>query len=198
MAVKGTFKDLSFLELLQLMHLARKTGRLEVTHDNRWAMIIFNEGAVWHVEPRGYRGATGEEILFALIADESAAFTFQRVHVLPALDRTIQISTDSLILEGVKRLDDERAVAQQAIDNPQDTSNQLAQVLKVRQGVEAKVRYVPQNVKRILQLIDGHRSIGDVVRESQLDAPTAAQIIKDLITQEILDSVGPEENTPTE
>lgn len=191
MAVKGTFKDISFLELLQLMHLTRKTGRLEVTKNNQWAMIIFNEGAVWHVEPRGFRGATGEEILYSLIADDGSAFTFQRVQVLPALERTIKLSTESLILEGAKQMDEVRLEAEQTAEAPPAETNRITHILTLKPGAESKVRYVPQNVKRILQLIDGRRTIGDIIRDCQLDSAAAEQIIKDLLSQDILDATEP-------
>lgn len=191
MAVKGTFKDISFLELLQLMHLTRKTGRLEVITQNQWAMIIFNEGLVWHVEPRGYRGATSEDILFSMIADDGSAFTFQRVQVLPALERTVHISTESLILEGAKQLDEVRLVAEQSAETPPEQTNRINHILSLKPGAESKVRYVPQNVKKILQLIDGKRTVGDVVRDCQLDSAAAEQIIKDLLTQDILDASEP-------
>lgn len=196
MAVKGTFKDLSFIELLQLMHLSKKTGRMEVVHENRWAMIIFKEGEVWHVEPRGYRGATAEEILYLLIGTPDAAFTYQRVEVLPTLERTVNINTENLIMEGAKRLDDDAAIASEVGGaEGQQTTNQLAHVLKFKPGAEAKVRYVPQNVKRILQLIDGQRNIGDVIKQCQLESTQAAQIIKELIAQDVVEPLDQNANT---
>lgn len=195
MAVKGTFKDFTFIELLQLMHLSKKTGRLEVVHENRWAMIIFKEGEVWHVEPRGYRGATAEEILYLLIGTPEAAFTFQRVQVLPALERTVKICMENLIMEGAKRLDDDAAIASEVGSAEGQQTNQLAHVLKFKPGAEAKVRYVPQNVKRILQLIDGQRNIGDVIKQCQLESTQAAQIIKELIAQDVVEPLDQTANT---
>ena len=190
MAVKGNFKDISFIELLQMTHITHKTGRLEVSFENKWAMIIFNEGVVWHVEPRGFRGASPDEILLQLIGMPEASFTFQRVQVLPSLERTVTISTENLILEGTKRIDDATAAAKEM--GPDDQGqNQLAHLLKIKPGAEAKVRYVPQTVKRVLQLIDGQRNISDVITQSQLDSAQAAQIIKDLISQDVLETVDP-------
>lgn len=191
MAVKGNFKDISFIELLQMVHLTRKTGRVEISHENKWAMVIFNEGVVWHVEPRGFKGASPEEILVTLMGWKEGAFTFQRVHVLPSLERSVMTSTENLIMEGAKRLDDANAAAKEMGADDQG-AGQLAHLLKVKAGAEAKVRYVPQNVKRILQLVDGQRNISDVISQSQLEAAQAAQIIKDLISQDVLETIDPE------
>jgi hypothetical protein len=197
--VKGKFKDIAFVELLQMMHLTRKTGRLEVMFENKWAMVIFKEGTIWHVEPRGFRGASAEEILYALIALTDGDFGFQRVQVLPALERTVNISMETLIMEGVKRMDEENALAaEMTSDDGQAaaSSSQLTHLLKFKPGAEAKVRYVPQTVKRILQLIDGQRTIADVIQQSQLDAAQAAQIIKELITQDVIEQIDPKIAAP--
>ncbi|HEX2948616.1 MAG TPA: DUF4388 domain-containing protein [Armatimonadota bacterium] len=198
MAVKGSFADISLIEFMQMMHTAHKTGRLEVTFEKRWAMIIFNEGVIWHVEPRGFRGATAEEILYFLMETPAAKFTFQRVHVLPTLSRTVTTSTETLIMEGVKRMDDEKAAESEMgeANTEGQKTNQLNHVLKFKPGAEAKVRYVPQNVKRVLQLIDGQRSIGDVIKQCQLDSTQAAQIIKELITQDVVEAVEPNAAAP--
>lgn len=184
MAVKGTFGDISFVELLQLMHLSRKTGRIEVTIGQKWAMVIIREGVVWHVEPRGFGGLSPEEIIFEIIRTVEGGFTFQRLQVLPMLQRTVNLTTENLILEGTKRMDDDDALAHEMGD-----SKPMSHALKFRPGAEAKVRYVPQNVKKVVQAIDGQRNITDVIKHSQLDATQAAQIIKELIDQNVIETV---------
>jgi hypothetical protein len=175
---------------MQLMHLSRKTGRVEVTKDNKWAMVIFQEGEVWHVEPRGFQGASPEEVLYAIMAMPDANFVLQRVHVLPMLERTVTMSTENLIMEGAKRFDDEAAIAQELGGAEGAAPGQpLKQVLTIRPGAESKVRYVPQNVKKVVQAVDGNRDISEVIQQCGLEADQATQIIKDLMAQGILDAV---------
>ena len=192
MAVKGSLRDITFIELLQLMHLSRKTGRVEINIDKRWAMVVFREGTVWHVEPRGFQGATPDEVVYQLISLADGNFTFQRVQVLPTLERTVHQSTESLILEGTKRIDD-AGVASAEVGGDQ----QLAFILKFKPGAEAKVRYVPQNVKKVIQAIDGQRTLSEVIKLSQLDATQAAQIIKELVNHNILEAVEPQKEGQT-
>lgn len=184
MAVKGSFKDISFTEILQMVHLSKKTGRLEITIDKKWAMVVFREGVVWHVEPRGFQGATPDEVIYQLISAAEGNFTFQRVQVLPTLERSVNQNIESLILEGTKRIDDQSAVASEM-----GGEQQMAQVLRLKPGAEAKVRYVPQAVKKVLQVIDGTKSLADVIKGSGLESNQAAQIVKDLINHGILESV---------
>ncbi len=184
MAVKGTFKDIAFVELLMLMEQAQKTGRLEVTIDRRWAMVIFQDGQVWHVEPRGFRGASPEEVIFEMIASTDGNFVFQRLHVLPSLERTVHTSTEGLILEGTKRLDDAAAAA----DSLSDTK-QLEQVPRFLPGAEAKVRYVPQKTKQVLMVIDGKRTLKQVVQFSQMDPVDVSAVINEMIEKHVIEMV---------
>jgi hypothetical protein len=186
MAVKGSFKDISFIELLQLVHLSKKTGRVEVTLDNKWAMVIFRDGLVWHVEPRGFHGAQPEDVLFAIMAMKDANFVYQRVQVLPALERTIDITMENLLLEGTKRIDE--AVNAVSVDET-GVTRKVRQVLKVKAGAEARLRYVAQATKQLAQCVDGKRTIGEVVQESNMDETQANQIIKDLVAQGTLEIV---------
>lgn len=186
MSVKGSLKDISFVELMQLMHLARKTGRIEISHEKKWAMVVFKEGVVWHVEPRGFHSTSPEDAIYTLVGLNEGTFTFQRIQILPVLERSVNASTESLIMEGTKRMDD-GVVVSSKIGNDQ----QLAFVLKFKPGAEAKVRYVPQHVKKVLLAIDGQRNIADIIKLSQLDASQAAQIIKELISNSILEALDP-------
>jgi len=188
MAVKGSFKDISFVEMVQLMALARKTGRMEITHENKWAMVIFREGEVWHIEPRGFHGMPREEIFYFLMNLKDANFAFQRLQVLPMLDRTITLSIENLLMEGAKRQDEEEAIAEV---NDTDEPSELDNLLNIKAGAEAKVRYAPQNTKRLLMAINGQRSITEVIRETEMDATQAATIIKDLITQGVVEMMTP-------
>jgi hypothetical protein len=169
------------------MEISRKTGRIEVILEGgKWAMLIFQEGVLWHVEPRGFRGASPEDIVFELIKTPEANFVFQRLQLLPSLERTIQTSIQTLIMEGTKRIDDEAVIAQET------GGGAVSHVVKFKPGAEAKVRYVPQNVKKVLVAIDGKRTLGDVIQQCGLDANQAGQIIKELIKQEVIETIDEE------
>lgn len=183
--VKGSFKDISFIELLQLMYGARKTGRIEVTQDKKWAMVIFREGVIWHVEPRGFRGISAEEVVYEILAMQDANFILQRVEILPTLERSINLSTENILMESAKRQDEEDAVSATMGGDGKKTK----QVLRIRPGSESRVRYVSSEVKVIIALVDGNRNLNEVVQQSGIDQTRAAQIVKDLIDQGILDAI---------
>ena len=89
------------LELLQLMQLSQKTGASEMSFERQWAMIIFKEGVLWHVEPRGFGGIAPEEVIYTLMGwEKDANSAFQRVQVLPSFERSVHMSIENFILEG--------------------------------------------------------------------------------------------------
>ena len=184
--VKGSFKDISFIELLQLMYGARKTGRIEITFDKKWAMVIFREGVIWHVEPRGFRGISPEEVVYEILAMKDANFILQRVELLPTLERSINLSTENILMESAKRQDEEEVVSQTIGGGG---TKKMKQVLRIRAGSEARVRYVSAEVKAIIAMVDGHKNINEVVMQSNIEQTRAAQIVKDLMDQGILDAV---------
>ena len=186
--VKGSFKDISFIELLQLMYGARKTGRIEITFDKKWAMVIFREGVIWHVEPRGFRGISPEEVVYEILAMKDANFILQRVELLPTLERSINLSTENILMESAKRQDEEEVVSQ-TIGGGSGGTKKVKQVLRIRPGSESRVRYVSAEVKAIIGMVDGHRNINEVVVQSNIEQTRAAQIVKDLMDQGILDAV---------
>jgi len=188
MSVKGSLRDISFIELMQLMHQSKKTGRIEITQDKKWAMIVFKEGVVWHVEPRGFHSTSPEDAIYSLVGMNDGSFIYQRIQILPVLERTVHMSMESLLMEGAKRADDATITK---TESGFGADQQAAYVLKFKPGAEAKVRYVPQNVKKVLQAIDGQRNISEVVRLSQLEAAQAAQIIKELVAHGILEALEP-------
>jgi hypothetical protein len=186
MSVKGSFKDFTFVELLQLIGLTKKTGRIEVTLDNKWAMVIFREGQVWHVEPRGFHGIKPEEVIYAIMGMPNASFVYQRVQILPALERTINISVENLIMEGTKRIDEGATAVTVDTDGVQ---RKVRQVLKVKAGAEARLRYAAPGTRQLTQHVDGKRTIAEVVQESGMETEPANKLIKELIQQGTLEIV---------
>lgn len=56
MALKGNLKDFSTTQLLNLVNLARKTGKLNVAHEEKSASLYFKEGRLVHASNSGDDG----------------------------------------------------------------------------------------------------------------------------------------------
>jgi hypothetical protein len=102
-AVTGTLGLFSLVDLFQLLASASRTGRLGVQHPVGLARVYFERGEVVHAE---FGQAEGEDAIHALFADERGTFEF--VNGLPAPHRTISGATESLVLNALRRLDEDR------------------------------------------------------------------------------------------
>ena len=59
--------------------------------------------------------------------------------------------------------------------------------VRFKPGAEARVRYVPQNVKKVITCVDGVRTVEEIARDSGLDQEQATQILRELINHNILE-----------
>ncbi|CAN5669450.1 hypothetical protein BH23DEI1_BH23DEI1_24240 [soil metagenome] len=101
--VTGTLGLFSLVDLFQLLASATRTGRLGVQHPLGLARVYFDRGRVVHAE---FGVAEGADAVYALFDDERGTFEF--VNGLPAPRRSIETSTESLVLDALRRLDEER------------------------------------------------------------------------------------------
>ncbi len=101
--VTGTLGLFSLVDLFQLLASATRTGRLGIQHPLGVARVYFERGLVVHAE---FAQAEGEVAIYALFADERGTFEF--VNGLPAPRHSIAGATESLVLDALRRLDEER------------------------------------------------------------------------------------------
>ena len=183
MAIRGTFKDLSFFEMVQIMFCCKKTGRMEATLEKKWAMVIFSGGELWHIEPRGFDGTTADEVMHNMIGLAEGNFVFQSLPWIPDIERSLTMTTADII---------ERYSQHREADGGGEMSspmNASIKALRLKENAESKIRYVPQNVRKILQCIDGVRTRDEVIALSQLKQDIAEVILKDLTVQEVIEEI---------
>jgi hypothetical protein len=101
--VTGTLGLFSLVDLVQLLASASRTGRLGIRHPLGSAKVYFERGRVVHVE---FGDREGADAAFALFADERGTFEF--VSGLPAPRRSVEQSTESLVLDALRLLDEAR------------------------------------------------------------------------------------------
>lgn len=97
----GTLGLFSLTDLFQLLASSARTGRLAIHHPGGLARVYFERGRVVYAE---FGELIGEDAVFALFADERGTFAFQTG--LPAPGVTISGSTESLLMEAIRRLDE--------------------------------------------------------------------------------------------
>lgn len=101
--VTGTLGLFSLVDLFQLLAASKRTGRLTVQHPVARARIYFDRGQLCHAE---FGDLDGPAAVDALFADERGAFSFTAG--LPAPRTTVQVSTEAIVLDALRRLDESR------------------------------------------------------------------------------------------
>lgn len=160
----GTLGLFSLVDLFQLLASSSRTGRLAVEHPTGKARVYFDKGRVVHAE---FNNHMGEEAVYALFADERGSFEFQIG--LPAPEESVQTSTENLMLEAIRRLDeslrDNNVIPDEAViafadgvspNDPLNLQAQEAALLKFVDGNSTLVQLAeragedPMDVKRVV------------------------------------------------
>jgi hypothetical protein len=174
----GTFDEFSFAEILQLLNLSHKSGTLTIRQPNRQALVHLRDGQV--VEAT-CEGRTGAEVIYQLLGWRDGEFDFGRA--LRPVTRTVHDSTEGLIMEGMRRLDEWQQIEREFAD--------LNVVLRLKSG-EAAERYDNLNDEHriILKLVDARRNVAQIIRESGLEPVQAILLITELISQDLVEKWG--------
>lgn len=112
MALEGSLSDMSLIDLLQVFWSSRRTGRLLLTGTSQRAMLWFLDGRTVNaaiVDASNAPVARGEEAVFDLLQWEDASFKFLACAPGDRYATVINRSTDWLILEGLRRRDQQTA-----------------------------------------------------------------------------------------
>jgi response regulator RpfG family c-di-GMP phosphodiesterase len=99
--VAGSLNDMALPDLVQILGHSRKNGRLKLRCAGREGEIHFETGRIVHA----VLGAlAGPEAFYEMLAFSEGSFALDPAFV--ASQQTIQASSDALILEGLRRLDE--------------------------------------------------------------------------------------------
>ncbi len=185
MALTGSFEDIGFAELLQLLNVGHKSGRLHVWRGEERAELFVYRGEVAWARMRFERGP---EVVYRVLGWQTGDFSFERTDE-PAI-REITESTEALILEGMKRFDEwERVEAEMP---------EMEVVLRQRvAAVNARYEELSEEAQRVLRLVDARRNVATIIRESGLEPLTALNAVVELQSQGIVEEWSqPAEGTP--
>ena len=103
MAIEGNLQDLSLASLVQMACTEQLQARLAVQRDGQEAQLYFEDGNIVHIT---LDDREGEEVIYDLLAWEEGTFALEKGVPPPA--HTVTSSWSSLLLEGMRRLDEAR------------------------------------------------------------------------------------------
>ncbi len=189
MAIKGSLKEASLPDVLQLLSMGKKTGCLGLSFHESFGSIYFESGRICHAAIVN-RPLDTENAVYSLFTWTSGTFNFEPGVEPEAGVPLVSVDPQSLLLEGARRVDEWSLIEKKipsfdvvySIDRPRLTMNRD----KLTAEQEA-----------LLPLIDGHRDINGLIRDSGLGEFDVGKALYGLLNASFLLPVGRKRTTPT-
>jgi CheY-like chemotaxis protein/cytochrome c-type biogenesis protein CcmH/NrfG len=173
----GNLADMGVVDLVQTFEVGRKTGRVRIEGEHSGA-IYFRDGRVVDAE---LGKLTGENAFYRVLNTFEGKF---EVHFEPvARPDRIEVSTQGLLLEGMRRLDEWGRMLEQL------PSLETVFEIDYRQLAE-RLSEIPDEVNALLRLFDGHRTLTRVVEDSNFEDLAALGIISKLYFEGLIRELG--------
>ena len=99
--VSGSLSEMSLPDIVQILGAGRRTCLLTINHNSEKAEIYLEEGRIVNTV---YKEMKGEEAFYAIIGWEEGSFNINPE--VKIAERLINKNNDSLMLEGLRRLDE--------------------------------------------------------------------------------------------
>ncbi|UCH36609.1 MAG: DUF4388 domain-containing protein [Armatimonadota bacterium] len=178
MPLYGTFDEFGFAEILQLLNLSRKSGTLTVRQGSLQGLVHLRDGQVVEAACEGHSGAP---VIYRLLGWREGEFDFSRN--LRPVTRSVHDSTEALIMEGMRRIDEWEQIEREFTD--------LNVVLRLRSG-KATERHddLSDEHRTIMKLVDARRNVAQIIRESGIEPVQAILLITELISQDLVEKWG--------
>ena len=189
MAIKGSLKEASLPDVLQLLSMGKKTGCLGLSFHESFGSIYFDAGRICHARIVN-RPLDTENAVYTLFTWTSGTFNFEQ-NVQPEEGaELVSVDPQSLLLEGARRVDEWSMIEKKipsfdvvySIDRPRLMMN--------------KDDLTPQQ-NLLLSIIDGHRDINALIRDSGLGEFEVGKALYGLLNTSFLLPVGRKRTTPT-
>ena len=98
----GSLADFGVPEILQVLDLNRKTGKLVIISNEGRGEVYLAEGQVTHAK---LGDLVGEEAVYKMLAQERGYFEFD-MRDISEIEHTVHVKTANLLMEGFRRLDE--------------------------------------------------------------------------------------------
>jgi tetratricopeptide (TPR) repeat protein len=182
MAIKGSLKEASLPDVLQLLAMGKKTGCLGLAVHDSFGSIYFDTGRICHAEIAN-RPLDTENAVYNLFTWTSGSFNFEP-GVLPKAGTTLaSVDPQSLLLEGARRVDEWTLIEKKI------PSFDMVFALDRQRLLVNKLPLTPEQ-EILIPLIDGNRDVNALVRDSQIGEFDVGKAIYGLITASFVLPVG--------
>jgi tetratricopeptide (TPR) repeat protein len=189
MAIKGSLKEASLPDVLQLLSMGKKTGCLGLSFHDSFGSIYFDNGRICHAAIVN-RPLDTENAVYTLFTWTSGTFNFEAgVEPEEGAER-VSVDPQSLLLEGARRVDEWSLIEKKLPSFDVVFSLDRAKLMLNRDPLS------PEQ-EALLPLIDGHRDVTGLIRDSGLGEFEVGKALYGLLNANFLLPVGRKRTTPT-
>lgn len=182
MAIKGSLKEASLPDVLQLLAMGKKTGCLGLAFHESFGSIYFDTGRICHAEIVN-RPLDTENAVYNLFTWTSGSFNFEP-GVLPKAGTTLaSVDPQSLLLEGARRVDEWTLIEKKI------PTFDMVFALDRQKLLVNKLPLTPEQ-EILIPLVDGNRDVSALIRDSRLGEFEVGKAVYGLITASFVLPVG--------
>ena len=182
----GNLVDMGIIDLIQTIDLSRKSGVIHLMRSDDRGEIYFREGKVIDAETRNRRG---EDAMYRMLVWSEG--TFEIEFTTPDRLDAITLSTQGLLMEGMRRLDEWGRLLEQLPP--------LTSVFDVDEAMLAeRLGEIPDEINQLLRHFDGRRDLMGVVDSCSLGDLEALTVISKLFFEGLISetATAPEPELP--
>lgn len=199
MAIEGPLRELGIHDVFQLLDLSRKTGVLTVTSQLRddEGVVFFHDGHVIQASIRSKPGLDSsmqssrevqrrirhqiESTVFELMSWREGFFSFEERQVVDIpTDNGVKVSTEALLMEGARRIDEWSRIADKV------PSLAVVPALAPISEHESQLELLPHEWE-VLTMIDGERDLRAISSGLGRSEFEVAKIAYGLVTTGIIE-----------
>ncbi len=182
MAIRGSLREASLPDVLQLLSMGNKMGLLTIDRGDQLGRIYFDGGRIAYAEIE-HRHLPAEEAVYLMFTWDDGAFNFAPAVPPPEGVPVSSIDPQSVLLEGARRVD-EWAVVEKKVH-----SFDLVFALERQELLRTRLELTADQ-QALLPLIDGHRDVNALIEESGLGEFVVGKELYGLITAGFVVEVG--------
>jgi Flp pilus assembly protein TadD len=181
-AIRGSLSEAGLPDVLQLVSLGGKTGCLGLSRGTEFGFIYFDGGRISHASVVNRQLSTDESVYF-LFTWTDGTFSFEPGVVPPAEIARESIDPQSLLLEGARRVDEWTLIRKKI------SSLDLVFALDRQKLLSTRLE-LTQVQQQLLPLIDGHRDVATLIRDSGFGEFVVAKELYGLVSAGFVVPVG--------
>lgn len=172
--VEGHLQEVSLVDLLQIFSLNRRTGILTLTLGDQTGTVYLRKGEV--INALHGESIKGEKALYRMLRWKEGTFKYQPEQFNTF--RSISRSTDALLMEGMRQLDEWEAI-QSSMPGPED-------VLIVNKKPGDLPRDLRPVTHEVLLLLEFYQTVEEIIEKSSYTDYETCKSILGLIQKGIL------------